>query len=263
MKGDNMPKILTSKLSVVFYVSVLWVTNIVCEKLYYSQHGQDKFIYETFFKDKIDGFFVEAGANDGIAQSNTFFFEKTLGWKGLCVEPIPEVFERLKNNRRCTCFQGCISNFEGTATFVEFLRRTSAINNDLEKFYIRCAGDCDAIQNLVASLKSSLVSGLVEKFDPRHLERWGHLPNKIISVPCYLPKTVFDMYGIKHIDFLSLDTEGGEFDILKSIDFSSVYISVLQVEDRWPDGSIKEFLMNKGFAFVARIGNDDIYKNTH
>ncbi len=255
-----MSKAIVSKQASVFFLLLVWALPIFCENRYYSQHGQDKFIYETFFKGKTDGFFVEAGANDGITQSNSFFFEKTLGWKGLCVEPIPEVFEKLKKNRSCICFQGCISDAERMATFVEFLRRTSATAEG-EKIYIRCTADCDSLKQIIASLKSSLVSGLTEKFDPRHLERWGHLPNKIISVPCYLPETIFDMYSIQHIDLLSLDTEGGEYDILKAIDFDAVYIDVIQVEDRWPDGRIRALLTNKGYAFVTRIGNDDIYKN--
>ena len=39
--------------------------------------------------DKRKGFFIEAGANDGVTQSNTLFFERHRGWRGLLVEPIP------------------------------------------------------------------------------------------------------------------------------------------------------------------------------
>ena len=37
------------------------------------------------------GFFIEAGANDGLKQSNTFYLESRRGWRGLLVEPIPEL----------------------------------------------------------------------------------------------------------------------------------------------------------------------------
>ena len=46
-----------------------------------------------------DGFFVEAGANDGIRQSNTYFLERVRGWRGLLVEPIPELAERCRAQR--------------------------------------------------------------------------------------------------------------------------------------------------------------------
>ena len=50
----------------------------VVESKFYSQCKQDQFVYETFFKDKKDGFFVEIGADDGITFSNTLFFEELL-----------------------------------------------------------------------------------------------------------------------------------------------------------------------------------------
>src|SRR5437773_417214 len=45
------------------------------------------------------GFFIEAGANDGIAQSNTLYFENYLGWRGLLIEPIPELAQKCRSNR--------------------------------------------------------------------------------------------------------------------------------------------------------------------
>ena len=46
-----------------------------------------------------NGFYIECGANDGVNQSNTWYFEKQLGWKGLLIEPVKEVFVELKKNR--------------------------------------------------------------------------------------------------------------------------------------------------------------------
>ena len=45
-----------------------------------------------------DGFFVEFGARDGITHSNTAYFERTLGWKGLCIEPLAVEFKALRVN---------------------------------------------------------------------------------------------------------------------------------------------------------------------
>ena len=46
-----------------------------------------------------NGFYIDCGANDGINQSTTWFYEKTLNWRGILIEPIPQVFEMLKKNR--------------------------------------------------------------------------------------------------------------------------------------------------------------------
>ncbi len=54
---------------------------------FYSQAGQDQFLFEHFFRGKRNGVFVEVGAFDGEQFSNTLFFERVMGWKGLCVEP--------------------------------------------------------------------------------------------------------------------------------------------------------------------------------
>lgn len=198
------------------------------EPIFQSAHA--RYVNDHFFKNKRNGIFVDIGAHNGIRSSNTYFFEKKLEWDGICVEPIPSVFGQLQKNRNCICIQGCITNFNGTATFVEFTGCT-------------------------------LVSGLLDKFDPRHWQRWGFVPHRNIEVQCYTPQTIFDQYNVKVIDFLSLDTEGGEYDILKSIDFSNVFIDIIVVEVRWKDDKrIYNYLTKNGYAFITRIENDDLYK---
>src|SRR5260221_7249446 len=95
-------------------VILLFFTHTI--SAYYSQCGQDQFLYENFFRTKREGVFVDIGAHDGIFYSNTKFFEE-LGWQGLCIEPIPEVFEQLKKNRKAICIQGCISDQVGKSSF--------------------------------------------------------------------------------------------------------------------------------------------------
>ena len=55
------------------------------------------------------GFYIECGANDGVNQSNTWHFEKRLGWHGILIEPQPNVFLNLKKNRsKKNFFENCI-----------------------------------------------------------------------------------------------------------------------------------------------------------
>jgi len=65
---------------------------------YFSQNGQDEFFLEELFVGQDSGFFVDIGANDGVTFSNTYALERK-GWRGLCVEPHPDVFEQLRRNR--------------------------------------------------------------------------------------------------------------------------------------------------------------------
>lgn len=66
---------------------------------YYGQFGIDKFIHETFFPNKENGFFIECGAFDGVMESTCYFFEQFKGWKGINIEAVPHLYNLLCNNR--------------------------------------------------------------------------------------------------------------------------------------------------------------------
>ena len=59
-----------------------------------SQLGQDLTVLK-FYNNKRDGYFIEIGASDGIKLSNTYLLESQYGWKGICVEPIPNNYNKL------------------------------------------------------------------------------------------------------------------------------------------------------------------------
>ena len=65
-------------------------------KTFFGHHNLDQKLCE--FLNYKDGFFVELGANDGIRQSNTFYFEKNLNWRGILIEPIKSKF--IKCNKK-------------------------------------------------------------------------------------------------------------------------------------------------------------------
>lgn len=205
---------------------------------YYSQEKQDEFVNEHFFHNKTKGVFVEIGAHNGVMYSNTLFFEEQLGWNGICVEPIPERFLQLKNNRSCICVQGCVSDQDGPSQLL--LVSSSFVNTEM-------------------------LSGLMHKYDPRHLQRVDREiaqsggTRRLIDVNCYRLNTLLEQHNIQHIDFLSIDTEGGELDILSSIDFSKIQIDVICVEDNYSDPTFNSFLTKKGYYFVKRLGADLIF----
>src|SRR5664280_1701555 len=83
---------------------------------YFSQYRQDEFV-DKFFNKKNAGFFIDIGAHDGVTFSNTFFLEKERGWSGICIEPIPDVFDKLKQNRRSININSCITQKNGYVRF--------------------------------------------------------------------------------------------------------------------------------------------------
>jgi FkbM family methyltransferase len=206
---------------------------------YHSQNEQDRYLNENFFHNMRGGIFVDIGAHNGVTISNTLFYEKELGWAGICVEPLPHIFEELVKNRSCVCINGCVSDKAGIK---KFLKVNSATQTEM-------------------------LSGLLEKYDPRHLSRIdAELRNaggfkEVIDVHCYTFNELMKLYGIDHIDYLSIDTEGGELDILRSIDFDAISIHIIDVENNYGDNTTELFLASKGFYLAKRIRWDDVYCN--
>ncbi len=213
---------------------------IFCFGRYYSQCDQDKIIHEHYFWKFKSGIFVDIGAHNGITFSNSCFFEKELGWKGICVEPIPEVFTQLTANRKCSCIQGCITNFSGT-----------------EKFH-----------RVLSPIKHvEMLSGLVKDYNPIHFQRMKHELSlsggslECIDVMCYKLNDLLKKNRIAHINLLSIDTEGGEFEILESIDFDKYLVDVITVKDNYNDSRFIPFLKDEGFQFIRRIKQNLLFVN--
>lgn len=82
--------------------------------MYYSQSEEDRILNEGIFHDKKGGVFVDIGAYDGVSFSNTYYFESSLDWTGLCVEPLKGPFSKLVESRPGSiCVQGCVYDREG------------------------------------------------------------------------------------------------------------------------------------------------------
>lgn len=223
------------------FLYLITTTSAVIAQQYYSQSGQDRYLNEQLFKGKQNGVFIDIGAHNGIIFSNTYFFEKELQWTGICIEPIPEIFQQLQQNRRCVCLQGCIAN---STTKQPFLRVTGG----------------------TAFEYTEMLSGLLHSYDLRHLDRIDREllkfggKKEIIMMQCYTLNDILEQYAIKHIDYLSIDTEGSELDILKAIDFSTITIDVITVENNYNTDHIKNFLTSQGYEYLTKLEGDEIYK---
>ena len=179
---------------------------------------------------------VDIGAYDGVKHSNTYFFEKELGWKGICFEPHSETFSKLCIARDCICINACISSQDGKEHFIK-------VNGE-----------------------PIMLSGLLKTYDPRHFERLKHEivrdggSYEITEVSSMRLNKILEKYDVKTIDYLSIDTEGNEIEILKSIDFEAIHINVITVENNYNDPEIRQLLESKGFKYITRLAyQDEIY----
>ncbi len=201
---------------------------------FYSQIGQDRYLLDSFFRGKRSGVFLDIGAYDGQTFSNSLFFEETMGWSGLCVEPLPSAFAKLRERRKALCENVALADFEGTADFL----------------------DCDAGED------GQMLSGLPCHFDPRHIQRVRHLATRkdAIRVPVTKLGGLLEKHALRHIDFCSLDTEGSEIPILNDLDLERFHISVFTIEDNYNGSALPELMERKGYDFVARLQWDSVFK---
>lgn len=197
--------------------------------MYYSQFGQDKFLEECVFKGHTNGVFVDVGAHDGMYINNTLFFENERNWSGINIEPIDSLFEKLEKNRpNCTNLNYAVSNEDGESDFILNTGYTEPI------------------------------SGLVKQYDHRH---WNRLMSEIrengggtqiVKVKTKSLESIFDESDLKHVNYLSIDVEGAEFDVIKSINFDKVFIDVIEFENNYHDTTIPiiNFLLQKGYKLI-------------
>lgn len=196
---------------------------------YYGQYLQDKFLNEIVFKSHRNGVFVDVGAHDGRSLNNTLFFEENYDWKGINIEPIPKIFETL-----CKYRPNCIN--------------------------LNCAVSSDECQQefICNSGYTEMLSGLKKHYHDKHYMRLNYELNinggetNVIDVNTKRLETIFNEYNIKHVNYLSIDVEGAEFDVIQSINFDSVFIDVIQFENNYNDTSIPiiEFLFNKNYRTI-------------
>ena len=227
-----------------------YIKDIQYKMTFYSQCGEDKFLYEKFFSNKKNGVYIELGAVDGVFQSNTKFFEDELGWKGILIEPHEKTFEQLKLNRP--------NNYL-------FNDLVSCETEELEYKYM---------DDVVA------VAGVSNTLTQYHSDEWYDKPGCLaeknnwgINTKLIKPKTLTEIIkstDIQSIDLFSLDVEGHEYEILKSWDFS-VPISVIIIEMLGMDdvaiereNLCKEILTKNGYVFDCKVGcSNEVYVLQH
>jgi FkbM family methyltransferase len=197
------------------------------------------------YLDKDGGFFVEAGANDGLSQSNTYYFEKIRKWTGVLVEPIPDLAKRCATRRsKSTVINAALvsAEFGGSDIEINYAGLMSAVQGAFadEELTNRHVADGLCIQGIERSYK--------------------------IRVPALTLTTILDQIRPRQaIDLLSLDIEGYEPDALKGLDFHKYRPRFLCIEVR-DSAAINKVL--SGYyreievLFKCEVYQDILYQST-
>jgi FkbM family methyltransferase len=176
------------------------------------------------------GTFVELGAFDGLDQSNTAWFEANRGWRGILIEPIPELFERCVRNRPLATVVNCacVSSTYDRSTVEMIYSGLMSI--------VRGARSSDQADEDWTALGEEL----------QQLERYS------CTVPARTLSSVLEDHGLQNIDLLSLDVEGYELEVLQGLDFERFRPHHVLVEESGSDGAAS-FLTAHGWNQVAEL----------
>jgi len=186
-----------------------------------SQLGQEIFaLIENDFKR--DGYFIEFGATDGLELSNTHLLEKEFGWTGILAEPAKIWHEELQKNRSCNIETQCVWSKSGEV--LSFHESDTAVLSTVNSLRTIADGNKDyRLEGKQYDVQTISLEDLLKKY----------------SAP-------------KRIDYLSIDTEGSEYEILSNFNFDAYDIRVITCEHNYmPErDEIYKLLTSKGFFRV-------------
>ena len=183
------------------------------------------------------GTFIEAGANDGLSQSNTYWLERMKGWHGLLIEPVPAVAARCRRNRP----KATVVNAALVAT------------PDVKSIRIAAVG-------LYGYVTGSLSS---PEHEAEHRRRGAstagiasveHIQD--IEVPARTLESILDETGIGPIDFFSLDVEGYEINVLRGMNMRRYRPAYLLVEAQGPGKLLAEF--GEHYDYIEQLTANDV-----
>lgn len=183
----------------------------------YSQLGQDLLALHLFGR---DGFFVEFGAANGIDLSNTYTLEKNYNWRGIVSDP-NKSYKDLLNRRNCSIDHRCVYTVSGEQV------RFSEVENELELSTISKYCQNDSHKD-------------IRKFNKEYLVETVSLDDLLNDHSA--PQT---------IQYMSIDTEGSELDILNSFSFDWD-IKLFTIEHNFNDNShaILNLMSDKGYVAI-------------
>ena len=185
---------------------------------------REKELVRAYFGERGASFFVEVGANDPKLLSQTWHLEEK-GWRGILVEPNPSCAEALRQHRK-----------------------------NAVVFQVACSSPENSGEALFHFSKSNALSGLQQHVDdPRIVYERSELV-KVMTLDAVLEKA-----GNPQIDFLSIDVEGTELDVLRGLDLVKHHPALILLEDKVHTLQKHFHLKRNGYKLVRRTGVNNWY----
>jgi FkbM family methyltransferase len=186
-----------------------------------SQILQDLFVLHEL-GEKEDGYFVEFGATNGVDSSNSYMLEKFYNWNGILAEPGRVWHDSLKENRRCKIDHRCV--WSQTGEDLEFNQV-----NEPELSTINAYSGADRYRQY----REEGSKYYVETISLNDLLRTHGAP--------------------REIDYMSIDTEGSEYQILSAFDFEKYRIKIITCEHNYTDARDKLFSLLSAKGYMRKF----------
>lgn len=193
-----------------------------------SQNGEDVLLW-NFFERKTSGFYVDVGAHDGVFFSNTYFFE-AIGWSGVLVEGVPE------------------------------FARSAATSRPHSRVVHAAAGKRSGIAKFTVAEGEGSVGALSSATPDRwRIAREGGRTHEVEVPAMTLDEILRDVHG--PIDFVSIDVEEGELEVLEGFDLARFGPRVLVIEDNSgrANGRVTAHLAGCGYVERLRVEQNVFY----
>ncbi|MEN6553996.1 MAG: FkbM family methyltransferase [Methanobacterium sp.] len=204
----------------------------------YGLHGIDNSLLK--YLNFRNGVFIEAGANDGVSQSNTALYEFEYGWTGLLIEPNPKKFFECKNIRK----NSIVENY-------------ALVSDNYSKDFI--LGNFDEIG--YGESLTAMVYDNGDWVDEHLLEHKNSIKEKLIEVPAITLNKLLAKHNITKINFVSLDVEGYEISFLNGFDLKKYKPEYIMIETTTFENRRKvilDYMEEKGYTVIDELSCNDV-----
>lgn len=208
----------------------------VMQGRYFSLNGLDRKLEKYVNFD--NGYFVELGANNGITQSNSLYFERYRGWRGVLVEPVPHNFIACRRNRSSRDNIYC----------------AACVSFGYEEEFVRIA--YSNLMSTPITLDSDIDNPEGHAQMGRQFLDRGETVLEFGAVAKTLNSLLIDAGAPTVIDFLSLDVEGAELEVIKGVDHQAFRFKYILVECRDLQ-RLSIYLEEQGYRLVEQLSSQD------
>ncbi len=198
----------------------------------YSQNFEDRII-EAFFPGLKDGFYVDVGANHPFYHSVTkIFYDK--GWRGINLEPNPMLFKQIEQNRK------------------RDINLRFGVGDQAGEFDLRVYHSSDGLEG-ISTLSSSMKQDYLENTN-KETEKFSDVKIEVKTL-----EQIFKKQNVKTINFMKVDVEGFEYEVLKGNNWKKYRPELICIEANHIMKDWRPIVSEAGYSLVFNDGLNDYY----